>query len=157
MEKLNPADQDPLETPGQARRTLDLEANWTYAQKSGQLQQDGKPVATGYSGAGPGKNNPAMESVHNVGPIPQGDWTIQGPPVNTAGHGPFVLRLTAEPETETFGRSGFLIHGDSKQAPGEASQGCIILPRAVREQVWESGDHDLEVLAETPSEDPPPK
>jgi hypothetical protein len=43
---------------------------WTYAQKTGELQQDGKNVATGYSGAGPGKNNPEMENIRNVGPIP---------------------------------------------------------------------------------------
>ena len=127
----------------------DLEAQaWTYAQKTGELQQDGKPVATGYSGAGPGKNNPAMQMVHNVGPIPQGDWTIAGPPVNTAEHGPYVLTLKPSPETSTFGRSGFLMHGDSKESPGCASQGCVILPRSVREEVWNSGDQNLEVVPE---------
>lgn len=43
---------------------------WTCAQKTGELQQDGEHVATGYSGAGEGKNNPKMQSVRNVGPIP---------------------------------------------------------------------------------------
>ncbi len=52
---------------------------WTYAQTTGELQRDDKLVATGYSGNGPGKNNPAMEDVPNVGPIPSGDWTIAGP------------------------------------------------------------------------------
>lgn len=127
----------------------DLEAfAWTYSQKTGELQQDGKLVGRGYSGAGSGKNNPEMQNVHNVGPIPAGDWTITGPPINTTEHGPYVLRLRSEPETETFDRSGFLIHGDSKEHPGTASEGCIILPRAVREQVWKSGDHDLKVVAE---------
>lgn len=67
---------------------------WRYAQKTGELQQDEQHVATGYSGAGEGKNNPGMQSVRNVGPIPQGDWVIVGPPVNTPEHGPCVLRLT---------------------------------------------------------------
>jgi hypothetical protein len=40
------------------------------------------------------------------------------------------------------------MHGDSKEHPGCASQGCIILPRPVREQVWHSGDRELEVRAE---------
>ena len=54
--------------------TIDLEAfAWTYSQTSGELDQDGNKVATGYSGAGIGKNNPVMQNVHNVGPIPQGD------------------------------------------------------------------------------------
>ena len=134
---------------------IDLDAfAWTYAQKSGELQQDGKPVATGYSGAGAGKNNPALENVPNVGPIPQGNWTIAGPPADTAGHGPYVLKLNPEASTETFGRGGFLMHGDSKEHPGCASHGCVILPRAVREQVWNSGDRELEVLAEIPSATP---
>jgi Protein of unknown function (DUF2778) len=130
---------------------IDAQA-WTYAQKTGELQQDGKHVATGYSGADAGKNNPAMESVHDVGPIPQGDWTIAGPPANTPDHGPFVLRLEPAAATNTFGRSGFLMHGDSIESPGCASHGCVIMPRPVREQVWNSGDTDLEVVAEIPAQ-----
>lgn len=124
---------------------------WTYSQKTGELQQDGKPVAIGYSGAGDGKNNPTMENVHNVGPIPQGHWTIVGPPVNTAEHGPYVLALKPTVGTPTYGRDGFLLHGDSKELPGCASQGCIIMPRAAREQVWKSDDRDLNVVAEIPA------
>jgi hypothetical protein len=127
---------------------------WTYSQRTGELQQDSKHVATGYSGAGSGKNNPKMENVPNVGPIPQGDWTIVGPPVNTAEHGPYVLILKPSADTPTFGRDGFLLHGDSKESPGCASHGCVIMPRPVREQVWKSGDRDLEVVAEIPCQDP---
>ena len=125
---------------------------WTYAQKTGELQQDGKHVATGYSGAGGGKNNPNMQAVPNVGPIPQGDWTIVGPPVNTPDHGPYVLKLQPSAETNTFGRSGFLMHGNSIESPGCASHGCVILPRPVREQVWNSGDMQLEVVPESATE-----
>lgn len=129
----------------------DLQAQaWTYAQKTGELQQDGKHVAKGYSGAGAGKNNPAMQQVPNVGPIPQGDWTIAGPPVDTQDHGPYVLHLQPAPQTETFGRSAFLMHGESIESPGCASHGCVIMPRPVREQVWNSGDRDLKVVAEVP-------
>jgi hypothetical protein len=130
---------------------------WTYAQKTGELQRDGQHVATGYSGAGDGKNNPDMQSVRNTGPIPQGDWTITGPPLNAAEHGPYVLRLAPKEGTDTFDRSGFLMHGDSKSAPGTASQGCIIMPRTVREQVWNSGDSDLRVVAEIPAQNPEQK
>jgi hypothetical protein len=135
----------------QKQPITDLEAfAWTYAQKTGELQKDGKPLATGYSGTGTGKNNPEMQTVHNVGPIPEGDWKIVGPPVNTVEHGPFVLKLEPAAETQTFGRGGFLVHGDSKESPGCASHGCVILPRAVRELVWNSGDRDLEVVTEMP-------
>jgi len=120
---------------------------WTYAQKTGELLQDGQHVAGGYSGFDNGKNNPDMQAVPDVGPIPQGEWTIVGPPVNTAGHGPYVLRLEPAHGTNTFGRSGFLMHGDSIEAPGCASHGCVIMPRAVREQVWNSGDRELQVVA----------
>lgn len=127
----------------------DLDAfAWTYSQRTGELQQDGKHVATGYSGAGSGKNNPEKENVRNVGPIPRGEWTIVGPPVNTAEHGPYVLTLKPSADTPTFGRDGFLLHGDSKESPGCASHGCVIMPRSAREEVWKSGDRDLEVVAE---------
>jgi len=128
---------------------------WTYAQKTGALLQDGRLVATGYSGFDEGKNNPALQAMHDVGPIPQGDWTILGPPVNTAVHGPFVLTLKPAAGTNTFGRSGFLMHGDSIPEPGSASRGCIIMSRVARELVWSSGDTDLEVVPEFSLQDLP--
>lgn len=127
---------------------------WTYEQASGKFSQDGVYLVTGYSGwddgdnisePGEGKNNPDMQAVKNIGPIPVGQYTI-GPAYDTATHGPIVMRLTPKQGTETFGRSGFLIHGDSLRAPGTASHGCIILPRKIREQVASSGDTDLEVV-----------
>jgi hypothetical protein len=126
---------------------------WTYAQKTGDLLHDGTKIATGYSGYDDGKNNPAMQAVANVGPIPQGDWTIIGPPINTPDHGPYVLRLQPAATTNTFGRSGFLMHGDAIESPGCASRGCVIMPRPVREQVWSSSDTDLEVIPDLPTQD----
>jgi hypothetical protein len=95
------------------------------------------------------------ENVPNIGPIPRGDWTVAGPPVDSKDHGPYVLKLNPAPSTETHGRSGFLMHSDSKEHPGSASHGCVILPRAVREAVWQSGDRDLEVVAEIPASESP--
>ncbi len=126
---------------------------WTYIQKTGALLQGGKVVATGYSGIDVGKNNPSMQATPNMGPIPQGDWTIIGPPVNTPDHGPYVLRLQPAANTQMFGRCGFLMHGDSIESPGCASHGCIIMPRAIREQVWNSNDTALEVVALAPTAD----
>ena len=103
-------------------------------------------MGDGYSGFAEGKNNPAMQDVHNVGPIPQGTYEI-GEPFDTETHGPYVLRLMPTGPTNTFGRAGFLIHGDSVKAPGTASEGCIVLPRVVRDAVAKSGDNELKVIA----------
>jgi hypothetical protein len=119
---------------------------WTYHQKSGALHdKTGHLVSTGYSGHGEGKNNPAMQHVPSVGPIPRGLWKMEEP-YDSGKVGPFAIPLTPLPETETFGRSAFRVHGDSKSEPGSASHGCIIQPRIVRNQMWESGDRLLEVV-----------
>ena len=117
---------------------------WRYSQASGEIEHGGD-VAVGYSGAGSCKNDPYQQDIHNQGPIPRGLYTI-GPPHDTPTHGPYVLALTPDPANDMCGRSGFLIHGDSAKAPGTASQGCIILARAVRERIWESNDVELEVV-----------
>src|ERR1022692_2365841 len=62
-----------------------------------------------------------------------------GPPVNTTDHGPYVLTLKPAPDTLTFGRGGFLLHGDSKESPGCASHGCVISPLELRERARQSG------------------
>lgn len=118
---------------------------WTYKQATGSLSHNGNYVATGYSGAGDGKNNPAMQDVRNVGPIPVGEYVIDDP-CDTRTHGPYVLGLTPAAGNNMCGRSGFLIHGDSVVHPGTASQGCIIVPRLVREDIWKSGDTALTVI-----------
>lgn len=118
---------------------------WTYEQATGRLLCDGVEVAVGYSGRGAGKNNPAMEDVHHVGPIPRGVWVF-GDAVDTETHGPRVLRLKPGEETDTFGRSGFLIHGDNPAHPGESSYGCIVLERKARWALHCSGVRLLEVV-----------
>ena len=135
---------------------------WVYQQSSGNLfrstplVQGAEGVETsastfigkGYSGNGRGLNNPQMQDVHDVGPVPQGDWLI-GKPYDHSEHGPHVMALTPEPGTETFGRSGFLIHGDLVDKPGQflASKGCVILARWMRERISQSGDFLLRVIA----------
>lgn len=133
---------------------------YTYEQATGKLfDHDGKFVADGYSGGGTdladtdaiaGKNNPAMQNVHFQGPIPQGVWIV-GDPVNSVTHGRYALPLTPDVGTDTFGRDHFLIHGDSIPNPGFASDGCIIMPYTARVQVWESGDHLIEVVGKVES------
>jgi type VI secretion system (T6SS) effector TldE1-like protein len=120
---------------------------WTYEQSTGRLyQENGEHVVTGYSGApGASKNNPDAEALHNIGPIPDGSYTIT-PPIDTRTHGPYVLWLTPDPTNIMHGRSAFGIHGDSVIDPGSASEGCIVLPRFARETIWLSGDHRLKVV-----------
>lgn len=118
---------------------------WTWDQSAGLLTRASRSWR-GYSGAARGKNNPAMQAAVGVGPIPQGRWTIAGCR-DSPNTGPRTLILTPDADTETFGRSEFRIHGDSIARPGTASHGCIILPRAVRDAIWASGDRTLEVIA----------
>lgn len=117
-----------------------------YNQSNGQLWRGNFLLGTGYSGFGEGKNNPKLEAVRDVGPIPCGFWKVCGPPYDTSEHGPYVLRIEPEPGTETFGRVGFLMHGDSLQHPGQASKGCIILERRTRTNIYQSGDSTLQVI-----------
>jgi len=118
---------------------------WTWSQSAGRMSR-GQTLMAGYSGGGPGKDNPLMQDVSNVGPIPQGAW-IMTSVEQTGGPSPFTIMLVADAGTQTFGRCGFRIHGDSINAPGTASHGCIIMARADREVIWDSGDHDLTVVA----------
>ncbi|MBS1002925.1 tlde1 domain-containing protein [Acetobacter thailandicus] len=117
---------------------------WTYDQSSGALSHDGKFIAFGYSGIDAGYNNPAMASSHNTGPIPKGKYTI-GKPFHHPKTGGNTMRLTPSADTETYGRAGFMIHGDSKAHPGKASHGCIILLLIYRTQIMNSDDKQLEV------------
>ena len=118
---------------------------WIYNQSTGVLiDPAGAKVCEGYSGCGEGKNMPSLQDVRDVGPIPCGSYSV-GEPEDTALHGPFVLPLTPHEGNEMFGRSGFLIHGDSIERPGTASKGCVIMPRWAREEIGRSTDRELEV------------
>lgn len=128
---------------------------WTYEQGTGWLKQDGILKGKGYSGwddgdnvpePGEGKNNPSVQHIKGIGPVPRGRWKIQLPPFFHQTAGPFTMRLIPMQDTPTFGRDGFLIHGDSLAKPGAASHGCIILARSLRMLIADSGDTDLEVV-----------
>ncbi len=118
---------------------------WNYEQSTGRLYLNGTLVGTGYSGAGftaeTGRNNGAMENVADTGPIPTGRYSI-GRPHRSARTGPHAMSLTPMGHN-AHGRTAFQIHGNN--ATNNASNGCIILPRDVREQISGSGDSDLTV------------
>jgi hypothetical protein len=119
---------------------------WTYNSANGNLSRNGELIGTGYSGRGGGLNNPAADGVADVGPIPAGSWIIGDFFDDPGGKGPVVCHLTPAPGTDDLGRSGFMIHGDNQEMNHTASEGCIILPRAIREQIAASGDTDLQVV-----------
>ncbi len=121
---------------------------WRYQQSTGNLTNPaGEVVGQGYSGHGPGVNDPDQQHVKMVGPIPRGAWAIGSFFDDPAGKGPIVSDLNAQPGTETFGRSGFMIHGDNSEADHSASEGCIILPRPLRSMIAASTDRNLVVEA----------
>jgi hypothetical protein len=125
---------------------------WRFEQKTGNVYRrkaDGEPlvfVVSGYSGFSIGKNNPELQVSHGIGPIPVGLYTF-GSPHESEHLGHYVLDLIPDKSTKTFGRGDFRLHGDNVEHPGMASHGCIIVPRLYRQQMWESGDHTLEVVS----------
>jgi hypothetical protein len=116
-----------------------------WSQSLGELLLNGELIGDGYSGHGQGVNNPNMQGVPDLGPIPRGNWGI-GDPEDSPNTGPYSIPLYPHPDTQTFGRSEFRIHGDSREHPGQASRGCIILPSPVRERIIASGEKVLTVV-----------
>ena len=123
---------------------------WTYEQRTGKLSHNGEVVATGYAGGNEGrnpegKNSPEHQSVPKVGPLPQGKYKF-GTPVAQSHLGPFAIPLIPDPANEMFGRSDFYMHGDTTPS-GNASEGCIIMARAIRNAAAASPDNELEVVS----------
>lgn len=117
-----------------------------FKQSTGELfDVEGKLLHKGYSGFGIGKNNPAMQGVSNVGPLPIGSYKIEQAH-DSSIHGPLAMRLTPLSGTDTLGRSGFMIHGDSVKDPGTASHGCVIEDRATREAIASFAANDNAIL-----------
>jgi hypothetical protein len=117
-----------------------------YSQSTGKLfDSSGNLIGIGYAGNGNGKNNPAMQDVKCIGPLPRGRYTISNPH-NSDHTGPFTLDLIPDAGNEMFGRDEFKMHGDSITEPGTASNGCIVMSRYIRDLVWNSKDHRLIVI-----------
>jgi len=129
--------------------------SWTWIQQTGQMfGPDGVLLAEGYAGHGSGLNNPYMQHVQGLGPLPCGRYTIsplEATHTTAAGH---VLidsaALIPDPANEMFGRSGFRIHGRKSLEDREASNGCIVLDHEPRMKVLTSPDRELIVLAKNP-------
>jgi RHS repeat-associated protein len=105
--------------------------------------------ASAYSGTNvngyAGLNNPAMQSVPFNGPIPQGAYSI-GSAYYSHKLGPLTIPLTPLPGTNTFGRWGFNIHGDTPARNHTASEGCIVTGSDVRQAIANCGGGVMTVV-----------
>jgi len=122
---------------------------FTYHQKSGLLEHNGIALGMGYSGHDDGVNNPAMQNIRDIGPIPCGKYTIRGA-VTHPHLGPVAMELLPYSTNQMFLRSEFFIHGDNSAGNRSASHGCIIMDRKVRGSIAaavEGGENKLEVVA----------
>ncbi len=117
---------------------------WTYSQNTGRLLHDGSFKGIGYSGRDVGKNNPMAQTQESIGPIPRGTYIISAPFTHPLT-GVYSMKLTSQAGPRTFGRSGFMMRGDSVHHLGQASDCCIVQNLTVRRQVWTSGDRTLMV------------
>jgi hypothetical protein len=122
----------------------------TYVISTGALlDPDGNPAGSGYAGQPPHVNDVLAIVQHSVGPLPPGLYTV-GAPIDSPHLGPFALPLTPDPSNVMYGRDGFYCHGDSLAHPGYASDGCIIMPRNVRERLNGWTDRTLQVVLTPP-------
>lgn len=117
---------------------------WVYHQRSGELTGPNGEHFSGYSGTPGAVNDPTQQHVPFRGPIPRGAYDV-GMAINDPHMGPFAIQLSPRATTNTFGRAGFFIHGDNREANNSASQGCIIMHRNARTAIRNSGDTVLEV------------
>lgn len=123
--------------------------SFLYHQATGLLEHNGISLGSGYSGHGPGINNPAMQQVRMIGPIPSGTYNMQQPTMHPE-LGPISMELQPWSTNQMFLRDGFFMHGDNSKGDRSASEGCIIMDRIVRGMVSASvldGDNKLEVVA----------
>lgn len=120
---------------------------WFYRQSDGgfgiETSEGRVTLALGYAGKGEGRNAPSLQNVRNVGPLPRGRYLIHEP-IRHPSLGPFALKLSPFPSNHMFDRSGFYIHGDNKT--NDASRGCIVLSRHIREMVAWSEMRELHVI-----------
>ena len=126
---------------------------WTFHQDTGrEFDENGILQARGYAGRNAGKNNPAMEGVKGIGPLPRGRYRgVELFEVHPTV-GKYAIRLEPDAETRAriiaYGRNpdSFFNHGDSSEHPGLASHGCIVTYKPARVKFWTTTDRWIEVV-----------
>ena len=105
---------------------------FTYEQATGRLlDPSGNLLGQGYAGHGAGVNNPSMQGVAEMGPLPRGKYKI-GEPYTNPHTGRVTMNLEPDAANQMFGRGLFRIHGDNPLGNRSASEGCIVVPLGVR-------------------------
>lgn len=127
------------------KRLMSSERSHMYEQLTGELlDETNNPIATGYAGREAGKNNPDMQNVKGIGPLPRGWYTAQEPKDHPTV-GKYAMQLIPDASNEMYGRNSFFMHGDAVEHPGLASHGCIVMPRCIRELFWKMSTHRIQV------------
>ena len=113
---------------------------------------NGTLFGTGFAGHGDGKNNPDMQGVVGVGPLPIGVYHAVGMREHDPRTGWYTIVLEPEPMTRNYilslGRNPdtFRIHGDSMDHTGESSDGCMVFDRSTRLDFWKGDDKEIHVV-----------
>jgi len=81
------------------------------------------------------RNNPSCQCQKNVGPLPQGTYTLGS--MYTFKGMPYCYDLYPSSSNNMCGRSGFLIHGGS--CSGDPSEGCIVVESESTRYMIKSG------------------
>lgn len=115
----------------------------TFDRKLGILMVNGLIVKGVWSGHGDARNDPSREQEKGIGPLPAGKYEI-GVMHNSKHLGPDVMQLFPYPSNKMFDRSEFFMHGDhANDTDFSASDGCIIAPHQIRQEVNKSKDREL--------------
>lgn len=130
----------------------DPQSTWVFESSTGKMfRPDGSFAACGYAGGNLGKNpeginNPKMQNIADIGPLPEGFYTYGELIEEHPRLGLYVFELIPDAENEMYGRGGFYSHGDT-EIPRRASEGCIVMPHATRVEMHESSCQRLRVVA----------
>ena len=132
---------------------------WLFEITAGKMYDNaGKVLGKCYAGGNLGTvpvavDNPAYEGQKDVGPLPEG-WYTLGQFLQDTHLGPTAIALVPDPTNDMRGRGGFYIHWNKGPAPGQqtpainASEGCIVMIDGTQIQtIWNSNDHRLLVVA----------
>lgn len=116
---------------------------WYFESSTGNWYDPaGAFFSMGYSGNGAGLNNPAMQNVPDVGPLPENIYD-QSEWFDDPEKGPIVCRLIPRNESLMFGRAGMMNHGDNAKRNFSASEGCAIADHRTRLARSQSPDQVL--------------
>jgi len=146
---------DPVNTIDSAGVGFGGVGGCTYNSESGNIvcyNSDTNEILTGegYAGSGEGLNNPAFQSITNVGPLPEGIY-ITGTATNTLNGRPHdtVIPLNPLKSNEMYNRNLFRMHnGDF--VVRNSSTGCIVMPDKVRKILAKEPGTVVQVVTNPP-------